>query len=39
MGQHIKAVAEAFVLKQHGKECKRSEAQNSNYNMQQTIRA
>lgn len=40
MGQHTKAVAEAFVLKQRGEECKRSEAQNdNNYNMQQKIKA
>lgn len=40
IGQYIKAVAEAFVLKQHGEECKKSEAQTgNNYNMQQAIRA
>lgn len=40
LGQHIKAAAEAFVLKLHGEVCKRSEAQNdNNYNMQQMIRA
>lgn len=39
IGQHIMAVTEACVLKQHGEERKRSEAQNNNYNRQQTIRA
>lgn len=38
MGQHMKAVAEAFVLKQHGEKCKRSEAQNDNdYDIKQII--